>query len=51
MKFSRKMWLIIILKVTKKAGFHPLFRRYISGKTTEDRGGKGGGGAGSNWLP
>ena len=34
MKFSGKMCLKIILKVTKKQGFHPLFRRYIFQKTT-----------------
>ena len=28
MTFSGKMWLLIILKVTKKTGFHPPFRRY-----------------------
>ena len=28
MKFSGKMCLMIILKVTKKPGLHPLFRRY-----------------------
>ena len=33
-KFSWKMWIMIILKVTKKTGFDPLFRRYIFCKTT-----------------
>ena len=33
-KFSEKMCLMIILKVTKKARFHPIFRRYIFRKTT-----------------
>ena len=34
MKFLEKMRLMIILNVTKKTGFHPLFRRYIFRKTT-----------------
>ena len=34
MKISGKMWLMIILKVTKKSGFHPPFRRYVFRKTT-----------------
>ena len=29
MKFSENMWLMIILKVTKKTGLNPLFRRKI----------------------
>ena len=33
MKFSGKMWLMIIIS-HKKRGFHPLFRRYIFRKTT-----------------
>ena len=37
MKLSEKMWLII-LKVTKKTGFHSPFRRYIFGKN--HRGGR-----------
>ena len=32
-KLSEKMWLIIILNVTKKAALHPLFRKYIFRKT------------------
>ena len=44
MKLSGKLCLMIILKVTKKPGFYPPFRRYIFRKTT--------GGRGSNWpLP
>ena len=39
MKFSETMLLKIILKVTKKPGIQPLFRRYNFRKTT-----KGGGG-------
>ena len=35
MKFSGKMRLKIILKVTKRPTFHLLFRRYIFRKTTE----------------
>ena len=35
------MRLMIILKVAKKAGFHPLSRKHIFGKTTTI-GGKGG---------
>ena len=39
MKFSGKMGLMIILKVTKShKGLHPLSRRYIFGKTEERRG-------------
>ena len=34
MTFSGKMLLMIILKVTKNPGFHPLFRRYIFWETT-----------------
>ena len=34
MKFSGKMRLMIITKVTKKAGLHPLSEKCISGKTT-----------------
>ena len=34
MKFSGKIWLMIILKVTRKPGFFPLFRRYNFRKTT-----------------
>ena len=34
MKFLGKMCLMIILKVTKKPGFHPFFRRCIFRKTT-----------------
>ena len=34
-KFSRKIWLMIQLKVTKKQGFHFSFKRYIFQKTTE----------------
>ena len=34
MKFSGKMCFKIILKVTKKPRFHPLYRRYIFQKTT-----------------
>ena len=29
MKFSGKMWLMIILKVTKKTGFHPFSENTI----------------------
>ena len=36
MKFSGRMWLMIILKVTKKAGFHPLSRKHIFGKNTKE---------------
>ena len=39
MKFSGKTCLMIISKVTKKTGFHPLFTRYIFRKTTEGEGG------------
>ena len=46
MKSSREIWPMIILKITKKPGLHPLSRRCIFGKTT---GGGWGGGAGSNW--
>ena len=35
MKFSETMLLKIILKVTKKPGIQPLFRRYNFRKTTE----------------
>ena len=38
MKFSGKMWLMIILKATKNPGIHPLCRRYSFGKTTERKG-------------
>ena len=35
MKFSGKMWHMIILKVAKNQGFiHPVSRKYIFGKTT-----------------
>ena len=34
MKFSGKTYLMIMLKVTKKTGFHSLFRKIIFGKTT-----------------
>ena len=44
MKLSGKMCLMIMLKVTKKPGFYPPFRRFVFRKTT--------GGRGSNWpLP
>ena len=33
MKFSGKMWLMIIWKATKNKRVHPLFRRYNFGKT------------------
>lgn len=39
MKFSEKMWLTIILKVTKKAKLHPLSRRYSFGKIHRGVGG------------
>ena len=35
MKFLRNIWLMIILKVTKKAEFHPLARKTIFRRTTE----------------
>ena len=39
MKFSEKIWLMIILaKSHKKAGLHPLSRRCIFGKTIEGGG-------------
>ena len=34
MKFSENMWLMIILKVTKKTGFQPLSRKHTFGKAT-----------------
>ena len=34
MKFSGKTWLMIILKVTKKEGFHSFSRKQIYGKNT-----------------
>ena len=34
MTFSGKMWLMIILKVTKNPGIHRLSERCIFGKTT-----------------
>ena len=34
MIFSEKMWLMVILEVNKKAGLHPLSRKYIFRKTT-----------------
>ena len=33
-KFSGKKWLLIILKVKKKSGFHSLPRKNVVGKTT-----------------
>ena len=39
MKFSEKMWLTIILKVTKKTKLHPLSRRYSFGKIHRGVGG------------
>ena len=43
MKSSREIWLMIILKITKKPGLHPLSRRCIFGKTTGGGwGGRGG---------
>ena len=44
MKLSGKMCLKIVLKITKKTSFLPLFRRYAFRKTT-------GGGGGTNWPP
>ena len=41
-KFLEKVWLIILIKVTKKAGLHPLSRKCIFGRTTGDI---------SNWFP
>ena len=35
---------MMILKVTKKPGIHPVNRRYTFGKTAEGVGGGGGGG-------
>ena len=40
LKISGKMWLMIILKVTKKTEFHPFFSRYIFRKITEGGGGQ-----------
>ena len=34
MNFSEKMFLMIMLKITKKTGFHPVIRRYIFRETT-----------------
>ena len=34
-KFSGKMWLMIILKVTKNQSLHPLSRKHIFRKTTK----------------
>ena len=34
MKFSEKIWFMILLKVTKKTGFHALSRKHIFEKTT-----------------
>ena len=50
-KFSGKMWFIIILKVSEKQGFtFSLENAFLEKPQGGGRRGMGGGGLGSNWL-